>query len=327
MEFFLPFQIPSFPFQISYHHKILFLGSCFSEEIGNKMAEMKFNVLQNPNGILYDPQSIADAVFSYINNKIYKEEDLFELNDLWHSWKHHSQFSGVNKNEVLQKINVSQSRAHFFLKEARFLIVTLGTAFNYRLKNTGDNVANCHKAPSALFEKNFLSTKEIIEHLSNAIKALQIFNSEIKIIFTVSPVKHVKDGLVENNRSKARLIEAVHFLVEENGNVLYFPSYELVTDVLREYRFYKNDMVHPNETAASYVFEKFCNSFMNDETKNIMNEINKIFSAVSHKPFLKESIAHQKFVDSQLENIRKMEMKYPFINLSKEKEYFRMNKI
>jgi len=327
MEFFLPFQIPDFPFSISYSDKILFLGSCFSEEIGNKMLGLKFNVLQNPNGILYDPQSVADAMFGYINNRIYKEEDLFELNGLWHSWKHHSEYSGMNKEEVLQKINSSQSGAHYFLKEAKFLILTLGTAFNYQLKNNGENVANCHKAPSAFFKKNFLSTKEIIEEFSNAMNALGTFNSEIKIIFTISPVKHVRDGIIENNRSKARLIEAVHTLVEENKNAFYFPSYEPVTDVLRDYRFYKNDWVHPNETATSYVFEKFCNSFMNEETRNIMNEIKKIISAVNHKPFLKESAAHQKFIASQLENIQKIEVKYPFINLSKEKEYFRMNKI
>jgi len=327
MEFFLPFQIPDFPFSISYSDKILFLGSCFSEEIGNKMLGLKFNVLQNPNGILYDPQSVADAMFGYINNRIYKEEDLFELNGLWHSWKHHSEYSGMNKEQVLQKINSSQSGAHYFLKEAKFLILTLGTAFNYQLKNNGENIANCHKAPSAFFKKNFLSTKEIIEEFSNAMNALGTFNSEIKIIFTISPVKHVRDGIIENNRSKARLIEAVQTLVEENKNAFYFPSYELVTDVLRDYRFYKNDWVHPNETATSYVFEKFCNSFMNEETRNIMNEIKKIISAVNHKPFLKESAAHQKFIASQLENIQKIEVKCPFINLSKEKEYFTMNKI
>ena len=327
MEFFLPFQIPDFPFSISYSDKILFLGSCFSEEIGNKMLGLKFNVLQNPNGILYDPQSVADAMFGYINNRIYKEEDLFELNGLWHSWKHHSEYSGMNKEQVLQKINSSQSGAHYFLKEAKFLILTLGTAFNYQLKNNGENIANCHKAPSAFFKKNFLSTKEIIEKFSNAMNALGTFNFEIKIIFTISPVKHVRDGIIENNRSKARLIEAVHTLVEENKNAFYFPSYELVTDVLRDYRFYKNDWVHPNETATSYVFEKFCNSFLNEETTNIMNEIKKIISAVNHKPFLKESAAHQKFIASQLENIQKIEVKCPFINLSKEKEYFTMNKI
>jgi hypothetical protein len=322
MEFFLPFQIPPFPFSVSYKDKILFLGSCFSEEIGNKMLDLKFDVLQNPNGILYDPQSIADVVFTYVENKIYNEGDLFELNGLWHSWKHHSAFSGVNKNEVLQKINASQSCAHAFLKEAKFVIITLGTAFQYQLKNTGQNVANCHKAPANFFAKNLLSPKEIISHFSAAISTLKNFNEHLKIIFTISPVRHVRDGVAENNRSKARLIDAVHSIVDENENCFYFPSYELVTDVLRDYRFYKNDLVHPNETAINFVFEKFCNSFLDDESKNIMQEIKKVVSAVNHKPFLKESSAHQKFIATQMENIKKMEMKYPYINLSKEKEYF-----
>lgn len=322
MNFFLPFQIQSFPFKISYGDKILLIGSCFSEEIGNKMIDLKFDVLQNPNGILYDPQSISDAIFSYIQNKIYKEEDLLQLNNLWHSWIHHSVFSGVNKNEVLQKINVSQSCAHDFLEKAKFLIITLGTAFHYRLKNSNENVANCHKAPADFFIKKLLSIEEIKTALLNAITALEIFNPGLKIIFTVSPVKHVRDGIVENNHSKARLIEVSHSVCEQKQNAFYFPSYELVTEVLRDYRFYKNDLVHPNETAINFVFEKFCDSLLDDSSKKIMKEIKNILSAINHKPFFKESLEHQKFVAAQLKNINKIESEYPFINFANEKDYF-----
>ena len=322
MNFFLPFQIQSFPFKICYGDKILLIGSCFSEEIGNKMIDLKFDVLQNPNGILYDPQSISDAIFSYIQNKIYKEEDLFQLNDLWHSWIHHSVFSGVNKNDVLQKINVSQSCAHDFLEKAKFLIITLGTAFHYRLKNSNENVANCHKAPADFFIKKLLSIEEIKTALLNAITALEIFNPGLKIIFTVSPVKHVRDGIVENNHSKARLIEVSHSVCEQKQNAFYFPSYELVTEVLRDYRFYKNDLVHPNETAINFVFEKFCDSLLDDSSKKIMKEIKNILSAINHKPFFKESLEHQKFVAAQLKNINKIESEYPFINFANEKDYF-----
>jgi len=322
MEFFLPFQIQSFPFKISYRDKILFIGSCFSEEIGNKMIDLKFDVLQNPNGILYDPESIAAAVFSYIENKSFNEKNLFELNGLWHSWKHHSAFSGVNKNDVLQKINVSRSSAYDFLKEAKFVIVTLGTAFHYQLKSNNENVANCHKAPADFFIKKLLSIEEIKTDLLNAISALEIFNPGLKIIFTVSPVKHVRDGVVENNHSKARLIEVSHYVCEQKQNAFYFPSYELITEVLRDYRFYKNDLVHPNETAINFVFEKFCDSFLDDSSKKMMTEIKKILSAVNHKPFFKESFEHQKFITAQLKNINKIESEYPFINLSKEKDYF-----
>ena len=322
MEFFLPFKIQDYPFNISYGDKILFIGSCFSEEIGNKLKELKFDVLQNPNGILYDPLSISDSLFSYIENKSFDEENLFELNDLWHSWKHHSVFSGVNKKDVLKKINHSQNTAHTFLKEANFLIVTLGTAFNYHLKKSNENVANCHKAPADYFKKKLIPTDGIISEMLRALKAIDKFNPGLKIIFTVSPVKHVRDGVAENNRSKARLIEAAHSICEQKQNAFYFPSYELVTDVLRDYRFYKNDLVHPNETAINFVFEKFADSFLNASSKKIMEEIEKVLSAVNHKPFLKESEVHKKFVVSQLKIICDLEKNYPSLDLSKEKKYF-----
>ena len=324
MELFLPFKIQDYPFNITYKDNILFIGSCFSEEIGNKLNELKFTILQNPNGILYNPVSIADAAFSYIENKPFDEKNLFELNGLWHSWKHHSVFSGINKKEILEKINYSQNTAHTFLKEANFLIITLGTAFNYQLKKSNENVANCHKAPADYFKKELIPTNDIISEMLRALTAVDQFNRGLKIIFTVSPVKHVRDGVVENNRSKARLIEAVHSVCEQKQNAFYFPSYELVTDVLRDYRFYKNDLVHPNETAINFVFEKFADSFFNVPSKRIMEEIKKILSAVNHKPFFKESEAHKKFVSEQIKNINDIESNYPFIALSKEKKYFLM---
>ncbi|MEO5649531.1 MAG: GSCFA domain-containing protein [Ginsengibacter sp.] len=322
MEFFLPFKIAPFPFPISFRDKILLIGSCFSEEIGKRMKELKTDVLQNPNGILYDPVSISDSLLSYMENKMYKEEDLFEWNGLWHSWKHHSAFSGINSKDVLEKINLSQNAAHQFLKETKFLIITFGTAFNYEIKSNHQSVANCHKAPSSLFEKKLLTADEIIFHILSALKALDSFHPDLKIIFTVSPVKHTKDGVIENNRSKARLIEAVHCIIEQRKNAFYFPSYELVTDVLRDYRFYKNDLVHPNEEAVNFVFEKFCDSVLDDEAKNICEEIKIIMKAVHHKPFFREGEQHKKFVAVQIKNISNIERRYPFIDFSKEKKYF-----
>lgn len=322
MEFILPFQIPAFPFNISYTDKILFIGSCFSEEIGNKMADLKFDVLQNPNGILYDPISISDALFSYIENKPFDEENLFELNGLWHSWKHHSCFSGTNKKEVLEKINNSQLSAHDFLKEAKILFITFGTAFNYALKNNSQNVANCHKAPANIFFKTLLPIEEIKADLRSVITALEIFNPELKIVLTVSPVKHVKDGVIENNRSKSRLIEAAHQVVDEKQNVFYFPAYELVNDVLRDYRFYKKDLVHPNEIAIEFVFEKFSDSLFDSNTKETRKEVERILLAENHKPFVKESNAHFKFIASQIGNIERVKKKYPFLDFVNEKKYF-----
>jgi len=322
MELILPFQSPSFPFNISFKDRILLMGSCFSEEISNKLQALKFNVIQNPNGILYDPLSISDALFSYIENKPFEEKNLFQLNGLWHSWQHHSVFSGVNKESVLQKINDSRLGAHVFLKNATYLFITFGTAFNYLLKNSLQNVANCHKAPGNSFIKNLLPVEEIRADLQSVITALEIFNPQLRIIFTVSPVKHIKDGIIENSRSKARLIEAAHAIAEEKQNAFYFPSYEIVTDVLRDYRFFKKDLVHPNEMATDFVFEKFSESFFDRETKNIINEIEKVTAAANHKPFEKESEKHQKFLLAQIENIDRLRRQFPFVNLSNERQHF-----
>lgn len=322
MEFILPFQIQTYPFTISYRDKILLIGSCFSEEIGNKMKGLKLNVLQNPNGILYDPLSTSEALVSYIENRPVKESELFELHGLWHSWKHHSVFSGINKENVLSQINHSQSAAHLFLKKANVLIITLGTSYQYQLKKNNKPVANCHKAPSSFFKKTLLTIDETTFALLEALNKLKIFNPGLKTIFTISPVKHVKDGVIENNRSKARLIEAAHTLIKKKENVYYFPSYELVTDVLRDYRFYANDLVHPNDTAVNFVFDKFCNSLLDDEGKKIMEKIKGVRNAANHRPFLKDSEAHQKFIRSQIVNIHKMEKDYPFIDFSEEKKYF-----
>jgi hypothetical protein len=286
------------------------------------MIDLKFDILQNPNGILYDPESIAHAIFDYMENKSFDDKNVFELNGLWHSWKHHSAFSGKNKEEVLEKINTSRSRAHDFLKEAKFVIITLGTAFHYQLKNNNENVANCHKARADFFIKKLLSIEEIKTEFVKVISALEIFNPGLKIIFTVSPVKHVRDGVVENNHSKARLIEVSHSVCEQKENAFYFPSYELVTEVLRDYRFYKNDLVHPNEAAINFVFEKFCDSLLDDSAKKIMKEIKNILLAINHKPFFKESLEHQKFVAAQLKNINKIEREYFFMDFSKERDYF-----
>ena len=322
MEFFLPFQIQSFPFSISYDEKIVFIGSCFSEEIGNRLADLKFNILQNPNGILYDPLSISRAIFSYIENLRFNHENLFESNGIWHSWQHHSSFSGVNKNEVASKIISSQNEAHSFLKEAKFLFITFGTAYYYQLKKDKEIVANCHKAPSHFFEKKLLPVPEIIDATTKAIKALQRFNPSIKIILTVSPVKHVRDGIVESNRSKARLIEATHSIIEQEENVFHFPSFELVNDILRDYRFYKSDLVHPADSAIDFVFEKFSDSFFDVQTKKIMDEIKKIKAAINHKSFFKESEAHKKFIEAQIKDVQRLQNRYPFIDLTSEEKYF-----
>lgn len=322
MEFILPFQIPPSIAKIDYGQKILLIGSCFTEQIGRQLKELKFDILQNPNGIIYDPLSIATSLNSYIENKIYVEKDLFPHNDLWHSWQHHSAFSGINKAGVLEKINRSQSQAHHFVKNALWLIITLGTAYHYKIKESQKFVANCHKVPASGFEKQLMEVEEIIPQLSATIQQLRLINAGIKIIFTVSPVRHVRDGLVENNRSKARLIEAVHSIEEKSANVFYFPAYELVIDVLRDYRFYNTDLVHVSEPATRYVFEKFCNVYFDGHAKKLMQEIQFLKAAIDHRPFQSESTAHKKFLELQLEKVLRLQELHPSIDLTKEISYF-----
>ncbi|MEP6947964.1 MAG: GSCFA domain-containing protein [Ginsengibacter sp.] len=322
MELLLPFQVTPSPVKISYADKILFIGSCFTEEIGKQMQTLKFDVLQNPNGILYDPVSISSALVSYIDNKKYTEDDLFMLDEIWHSWQHHSVFSGMNKENVLRNISHSQFKAHGFLKTSSWLIITVGTSYNYQLKKSGERVANCHKAPQDFFEKKLLPVEEIIFNLSTAVSKVQFFNPQLKIIFTISPVRHVRDGVIENNRSKARLIEAIHSVREKMQNVFYFPAYELIIDVLRDYRYYKKDLVHPSDIALEFVFESFCNSFVDDAGKKLLEEIKMIVAAMNHKPFQRESVAHKKFMKAQMDKIRKIKSGLPSIDFSKEEKYF-----
>ncbi len=322
MELILPFKLNFFSKKISYTDKILFIGSCFSEEIAARMSDLKFDILQNPSGILYDPISISSALNSYVINETFELKELFFQHDLWHSWQHHSIFSGLDKEEVFCKIVNTRQEAHQFLKDTSWLIISLGTSFSYTLKNERIEVANCHKAPADYFEKKLIMIEETIATLSTTINNLREFNPGLKIIFTVSPVRHIKDGLAENNRSKARLLEAVHFITEKFQDIFYFPAYELIIDVLRDYRFYKADLVHPSDAAVDFVFENFCNALLDEAGKKLLEEIKKVVTAVNHKPFQKESVAHKNFMNKQLEKINKISEKFPGIDFTEEKKYF-----
>ena len=331
MEFQLPVKINALPRPVTYRDKILLIGSCFTEHIGNKLQELKFDVLQNPNGILFDPQSVAASLVSYIHNKQYTEKDLFYFNELWQSWQHHSIFSNTDKDACLRNINESQHRAHNFLKNADCIIITLGSSFSYRLTDqpsldskgeVGNAVANCHRAPAQWFSKHLMGIDETNAALDNCIHQLLHFNPKLQIIFTVSPVRHIRDGVVENNRSKARLIEVVHNLVNKFNGLHYFPAYELVIDVLRDYRFYDIDMVHPNYPATEFVLEKFIQYCIDESSQQIMEEVKKIVIAKKHKAFQPATNAHQQFLLTHLQKTKELQQKYPFLNLHDEIQYF-----
>lgn len=344
MEFMLNMELKKYPNQIDYHDKILLIGSCFTEHIGDSLSELKFSILQNPNGILYDPLSVSDSLLSYIQNKQYTESDLFQLNELWHSWQHHSRFSNTDIHECLRIINKSQQTAHNFLKEADWVIITFGTAYSYRLtpgqslhsmrenvpppeeaREKPVSVANCHKAPAEWFNKHLLSIDDIVNTLDNCMRELLAFNSKLKIIFTLSPVRHIRDGIAENNRSKARLIESIHHLVNKCDPCFYFPAYEIVIDVLRDYRFYDADMVHPNKMATQFVFEKFTETCINDDAQMLMKEIKNIITAHRHRSFQPLTGAHKKFMQSHYQKTKELKQQFPYLDFQKELYYFSGN--
>lgn len=331
MQFQVPIHIkPLDPF-ISYEDKLLLIGSCFTEHIGNYLLDMKFRVLQNPNGILFDPISVCNSLVSYIQNKQYSEADLFYLNECWHSWQHHSRFSGVDAAQVVRQINQSQQQAHQFLKDANWLIVTLGSSFVYKLteaadasisKGVGLMVANCHKAPAQAFHKHLSTIEEMISALDTTLHQLFHFNSKLRVIFTVSPVRHIRDGVVENNRSKARLIETVHHLVNKFDRLYYFPAYELVIDVLRDYRFYDIDLVHPNYPATQFVLEHFSASCLSEPTRELMEAVKKIVLARRHKAFNPQSQQHRQFLATAAARAKELQNQYPYLDFSEELSYF-----
>jgi hypothetical protein len=315
---------------IYYQDKIMLVGSCFTEHIGNALGNLKFSVLQNPNGILFGPDAVCKSLVSYVENKKYAEADLFQLNEVWNSWQHHSRFSNISSGEAVRIINESQQQAHEFLKQADWLIITLGSSFSYRLtdhadaasQSIGDGVANCHRAPANWFTKEMLEVDVIQSMLEDCLKRLKEFNPELKFIFTVSPVRHIRDGLVENNRSKARLIESIHYIDTKFEPAYYFPAYELVIDVLRDYRFYDIDLVHPNYPATEFVLEKFAKSCINEESQQLMEEVKKIVIARKHKAFQPETNAHQQFLMAHFEKAKALQKEFPFLDLKDELVYF-----
>lgn len=322
MEFQLPIQIATLSTPISYADKILLTGSCFTEHIGNALRDWKFNTLSNPNGILFDPASVSSSLQSYLEPRYYGEDDLVFLNELWQSWQHHSIFSEPDRAECLRRINASQETAHHFLREAGWLIITLGSAFSYRLAAGGDDVANCHRAPARTFTRRLMTIEDILSTLDTCLHRLFYFNPKLRVLFTVSPVRHIRDGLIDNNRSKARLIESVHQLAGKFDRVYYFPAYELVIDVLRDYRFYDIDLVHPNYAATTFVLEKFIEHCIDAPGQRLLPEVRELVTARRHKPFQPSTQAHRRFLKQQWQKAADLVRQYPFLDLSEELEYF-----
>ncbi len=321
MKFHFEFDIKRSPYSVRHGQRSLLIGSCFTESIGEKLRKHKFATLENPNGILFNPVSVAEAIKMYITDLRVTTADIFEHNETWNSWKHHSRFSGVTANECIDKINQSTENAHNYLKQADHLLVTLGSAWVYTLTanaaggKEGSVAANNHKAPADWFAKRLLSVPETEALLSSMLDDLFRFNPDCRVIFTISPVRHLREGVVENNRSKALLIQAVHALVEKYPHLYYFPAYELVIDDLRDYRFYAEDLVHPNYQATQYVWEKFTEACMSEDTRLLMKDIADINLAYQHKPFNPLTKQHQQFLASYLSKTKALKEKYSFLDL------------
>jgi hypothetical protein len=323
MELTLKLDIPRLEQPITYHSRILMTGSCFTENMYERLQQAKFNTLSNPNGILFNPLSVAFSLSDYLDDRTYKKEELFYLNELWNSWDHHTRFSHIDADKTLEGINRSQQEASEFIKKATHIVITLGSAFQYYLKENNYPVANNHRAPAQLFEKMLVETEVITDHLSGTLQKLFKVNPGVQVIFTISPVRHIRDGVVDNNRSKARLIDAVHSLCDTFGNCYYFPAYELVIDILRDYRFYDIDFVHPNYLATSFIWEQFVTACMDNTTQELMKEIQEITTARSHRPRFAETEAHKTFKAKYADKVMQLQKQYPYLELGGELAYFK----
>lgn len=289
--------------QIDYDSKLLLIGSCFSENISEKLKYFKFNTFSNPFGILFNPIAIERLITNAINSIKYTEKNIFELNERWHSFDAHSDLSANSKTGLLHNLNSQISLTQTQLKEATHLIITVGTSWVYRFIENDTIVGNCHKVPQKKFLKELLSVEEIVNTLENIIMLVKDINPSVNIIFTVSPVRHLKDGFVENSQSKAHLLSAIHKIADARNQLYYFPSYEVLLDDLRDYRFYSRDMVHPNEIAINYIWEQFTNVWVDEKSTSIMKQVDTIQKGLAHKPFNSNSIQHQEFLKNLQQKI------------------------
>ena len=299
--------------QIDFNSKLLLLGSCFTENIGDRLAYFKFQNIVNPFGIIFHPKAIENLVLNAINEKVYTPKDVFFHNERWHCFDAHSALSSTTKEELIESLNTAVASTKKRITESTHVIITLGTAWAYRFIESDTIVANCHKVPRKKFLKEILSVNDIAQSLEAISTLIRSVNNNTSILYTVSPVRHLKDGFVENTQSKAHLISAIHEVIEPRKNSHYFPSYEIVLDELRDYRFYKEDMIHPNKIAIDYIWEKFSNVWMSDTTNKMIREIETIQKGLSHKPFNRDSKQHQKFLSNLEGKISLLQKEYPFI--------------
>lgn len=298
---------------IDYNSKVILLGSCFSDNIGKKLRYHKFQSVLNPFGILFHPKAIESVIKNAITKKEYTEEDVFFFNERWQSFTTHSKLSASSKEEALNQLNQASALINTALKSSTHIIITLGTSWVYRFLASGKIVANCHKVPQHKFKKELLPITEINKSLSSIIYLIRKVNPNINFIFTISPVRHLRDGFIENQQSKSHLISALHQIIKNQKNIFYFPSYEIMMDELRDYRFYKEDMIHPNQIAINYIWEKFYENWLSDEAIDLKKQVIKIQRGLEHKPFNTDSNEYREFLSSLQKKIKALKKKYSHI--------------
>ncbi|NHN28028.1 GSCFA domain-containing protein [Flavobacterium jejuense] len=299
---------------IDYNSKILSLGSCFTENIGAKFQYYKFQTTTNPFGIIFNVVSIEKLVNRIVNGIQFTEKDVFYHNDLWHCYEVHSELSNPNKEVFLKRLNSIVAFLSHQILESTHVIITLGTSWVYRNIDSGEIVANCHKVPQKQFTKELLLVETIEKSITNIVALVHQINKGVKFIFTVSPVRHIKDGFVENTISKAHLISAIHKIINyQPSTINYFPSYEILLDELRDYRFYAEDMLHPNQVAIDYIWQRFKESVIFEEVFQTMDEIEAIQKALAHRPFNPNSESHKKFLMNLHKKIQLLQDQFPFV--------------
>ena len=301
---------------ISHNDSIMLIGSCFAENIGGKLLEYKFQTNLNPFGILFNPVSIAQSLNILADSFLFNENDLHFYNNEWISFYHHGKFSHPDLKTCLKTINEKLVESRAFLQKTNFLILTLGSTVSYSYK--GNIAANCHKVPQKEFQKQMLDHQDIVSALTNSIEKIKAINTDIKLIFTVSPVRYIKNSMTENTLSKAQLIVAVHELIRSIKDSYYFPAFEIMMDDLRDYRFYNDDMVHPSPMAIDYIWEHFSHTFFDEKTVDLNEQIKDIHLALNHRmkdPYSEES---KRFRELQVKKIKQIQAAYPYVDFGKE---------
>jgi hypothetical protein len=323
IDFRTTLQPPPAPFQIGHRDRLLLLGSCFTEHIGARLAAHRFHALLNPFGIVYNPLSIAEGLRRlWRADRPFTRRELAEQGGLWHSWAHHGAFSRPHPAAALEAMNAAYHAGAAQLRQAQCLLLTLGSAQVFQLRHNGRIVANNHKAPAALFDERRLTQREILRALIPILQQIAAEKPDFKVILTVSPVRHLRHGLVENQRSKAELLLACEALARALPFAHYFPAYELLLDDLRDYRFYAADMIHPSDTAVDYIWQRFEGSYFAESTRQLNAQIAKLNAALQHRPFQPDSPAHRQFRQQQHAAALALQKAHPYLDLSEAIAHF-----